>query len=118
MNRCWYRKTKNSAKIADASFIGLECESGDVDDCNDLTERAPASCRGVLILSEKESKCGSKCNASSNKKSTRSFQFRKDEEEDEESHNRWRWWTLWTRKANTILINITYIISEIEPYGC
>ena len=101
------RKTKNSAKIADASFIGLECDSGDVDDCNDSTERAPADCRGVLILSEKESKCGSKCNASSDKKSTRSSRFRENEE-DEESQNRWRWWTLWTRKANTILINDSY----------
>ena len=87
-----YSQTKNSSKIGDASFIGLDCESGDVEDCNDRTERAPPGCNNVLILSENESKCGSKCNASSNQKLTRSSQKRE------------KWWTLWTRKANTIVI--------------
>ena len=50
------------SKIGDASFIGLECESGNVDDCNDEPEeRAPLKCDGSLILSDKVSKCGSKC---------------------------------------------------------
>ena len=87
-----YSQTKNSSKIGDASFIGLECESGDVEDCNDRTERAPPGCNNVLILSENESKCGSKCNASSNQRLRRSSQKRKKN------------WTKWIRKLNTSLI--------------
>ena len=68
-----------SSIIGDASFIGLECESGNIDDCNDGTdESAPPDCQGVFILSETESQCGSKCN---NKIRGR------------------RWWTLFTSQA-------------------
>ena len=43
-------------------MIGLDCETGNVDDCNDWPdESAPSSIRNTLILSDKESKCGSKC---------------------------------------------------------
>ena len=72
-------KTWKSSRIGDASFIGLECESGNVDDCNDGTdESAPQDCQGGLILSETESQCGSKCNNT--------------------MHGR-RWWTLFSSLA-------------------
>ena len=77
-------KTLKSSKIGDASFIGLECESGNVDDCNDgPDESAPLDCKGALILSDIESQCGSKCKLSirSNSKTKKS------------------WFTLWTSQA-------------------
>ena len=55
-----------------------------MDDCNDETERAPSECRDVLILSEEESQCGSKCKEDTNEKLARSSQKRQ------------KWWTLWT----------------------
>ena len=48
--------------IGDASFIGLDCPSGNVDDCNDGTEESVRNeCSGILIVPEKQSRCGSKC---------------------------------------------------------
>ena len=73
------KTTSKSSEIADASFIGLECDSGDVSDCNDGTdESSPSELQGYLILSETETKCGSKCNndptlRSSTSKSIRYF---------------------------------------------
>ena len=62
--------TLKSSKIGDASFIGLDCPTGDVSDCNDGTlESAPSECKGILVLSEEESQCGSKC-FRSNERST------------------------------------------------
>ena len=56
------KSTLKSSEIGDATFIGLECESGDVSDCNDGTdESSPPELQGYLILSETESQCGSKC---------------------------------------------------------
>ena len=72
--------TLKSSKIGDASFIGLDCPSGNVDDCNDGTVKsAPPECKGSLILSEEESQCGSKC--------------------DSPIGNRKKWWTYFTRQA-------------------
>ena len=63
--------------IGDASFIGLKCDTGNVDDCNDLPdERVVDDCKGVLILSEKSSKCGSKCELSMERQvRTNQFKF-------------------------------------------
>ena len=48
--------------IGDASFIGLDCPSGNVDDCNDGTEESVQdACSGILIMPDKQSYCGSKC---------------------------------------------------------
>ena len=48
--------------IGDASFIGLECPTGIVDDCNDGTdESVPNECAGILMVPETETKCGSQC---------------------------------------------------------
>ena len=47
-------------------MIGLECESGEIDDCNlSLTmEVNPDSCQGKLIFSSNsEQECGSKCDS-------------------------------------------------------
>ena len=85
------KTTSKSSEIADASFIGLECESGDVSNCNDGTdESSPSELQGYLILSETETKCGSKCNndptlRSSTSKSLRSY------------------WTLYTSQAIDIV---------------
>ena len=79
--------TLKSSKIGDSSFIGLDCPSGDVDDCNDGTvESAPAECKGALILSEEESQCGSKCTLASQQSSSL-------------IGNRKQWWTYFTRQA-------------------
>ena len=78
--------TLKSSKIGDASFIGLDCPSGNVDDCNDATvESAPPGCKGALIFSEEESQCGSKCNLNLNSGSS--------------IRNRKKWWTYFTRQA-------------------
>ena len=80
-----------SSKIGDASFIGLECRSGNIDDCNDGPDEDldgqflenfwdPA-----LILSEKESQCGSKC----------SFDPRLRSAPGKSK----KWWTLWKSQA-------------------
>ena len=48
--------------IGDASIIGLDCESGVVDDCNDGTEESvPVKCSGIFIAPEKTTKCSSQC---------------------------------------------------------
>ena len=75
--------TKRYPNITDAYYMGLECETGNVDDCDDLPdESAPTECSGVLFLSEKESQCGSNCHFK-----PRSAVIKK------------RWWTLWTSQA-------------------
>ena len=52
--------------IGDASFIGLDCPSGIIDDCNDGTqESVPAECSGIFIAPKKKTKCGSKCSLNS-----------------------------------------------------
>ena len=83
--------TPTSSKIGDASFIGLECKSGNIDDCNDEPDEDfngqflenfwdPA-----LILSEKESQCGSKCSFDPQLRSTPGKSK--------------KWWTLWKSQA-------------------
>ena len=48
--------------IGDASFIGLECQTGIVDDCNDGTdESVPDECTGILMVPKIETNCGSQC---------------------------------------------------------
>ena len=60
-------------EIGDASFIGLECKSGDVSDCNDRTdESVPSQLQGYLVLSETETQCGSKCDLDSTLRSSSS----------------------------------------------
>ena len=83
-------KTFESSKIGDPSFIGLECESGNISDCHDgPDESAPPSCQGGLILSDTKSECGSQCklprsnSPRSNSKATRTA----------------KWWTLYTSQA-------------------
>ena len=91
-----------SSKIGDASFIGLDCPTGDVSDCNDGTlESAPSECKGVLILSKEESQCGSKCYVGPNERST-------------SNENRQKWWTLYTRRAPENIIELTYTVCDIR----
>ena len=79
--------TLKSSKIGDASFIGLDCPSGNVDDCNDGTvESAPPGCKGALIFSEEESQCGSKCDLNPRLRSS-------------SNENRKKWWTYFDRQA-------------------
>ena len=48
--------------IGDASFIGLDCPTGIIDDFNDGTqESVPAECFGMFMAPEKTTNCGSKC---------------------------------------------------------
>ena len=48
--------------IGDASFIGLDCPTGIIDDCNDGThESVPDECSGIFMAPKKTTKCGSKC---------------------------------------------------------
>ena len=50
--------------ISTPSSIGLECESGNVDDCNSsmTMEVLPFSCKGIFMFStNKTANCGSKC---------------------------------------------------------
>ena len=76
-----------SSKISDASFIGLDCPSGDVRGCNDGTlMSAPPECGGALILSEEESQCGSYCDLGPNLRSA-------------PVRNRKKWWTHFKRQA-------------------
>ena len=53
-------------------MIGLECDSGNVDDC-DLSmtmEVLPFSCKGILMFStESERDCGTKCDESQSRNS-------------------------------------------------
>ena len=43
-----------------SSLIGLQCDSGDIEDCKLglSTEILPDSCKGIQMFSEKESRCG------------------------------------------------------------
>ena len=60
--------------IGDASTIGLDCESGIVDDCNDGTnESAPVECSGIFWAPETTTKCGSQCSLGGNKKEKTSY---------------------------------------------
>ena len=55
--------------ISDASIIGLECESGNIDDCNDGTEESvPAECTGIFLAPAETTQCGSKCSANARTK--------------------------------------------------
>ena len=48
--------------IGDASFIGIECESGIIDDCNDGThDSVPYECSGIFLAPKKTTQCGSQC---------------------------------------------------------
>ena len=53
-----------SIDIGDASLIGLECESGDFSDCDwsEINDRIPFGCEDILMFSNSNSTCGSKCN--------------------------------------------------------
>ena len=61
-----YSKLMNllSNGIGDASFIGLECESGDFSDCNldEFDGDVWMGCEDILIFSNSNSTCGSLCN--------------------------------------------------------
>ena len=50
--------------ISDAAIIGLECETGNIEDCNDGTEESvPTECAGIFLAPEETTQCGSKCSA-------------------------------------------------------
>ena len=58
------RNDANGFSISNPSSIGLQCESGNIDDCNEsLTmEVLPFSCAGILMFSTNLKRiCGSKC---------------------------------------------------------
>ena len=85
------KTTSKSSEIADAAFIGLECDSGDVSNCNDGTdESSPSELQGYLILPETETKCGSKCDNDSTMRSSTSKGLRS-------------FWTLYTSQAIDIV---------------
>ena len=51
--------------ISDASIIGLDCETGNIEDCNDGTEDSvPAECSGIFLAPDQTTECGSKCDIS------------------------------------------------------
>ena len=55
--------------ISNPSSIGLECESGIIDDCNESStmEVLPFSCAGILMFSNNSKQtCGSKCDLENN----------------------------------------------------
>ena len=78
----------------------MECETGiwDADECNDApNERVPDGCSGVLILSDKPSKCGSSCLPNVNHGSRRQRRDASDEigEVVLDSVKNYTAWTLW-----------------------
>ena len=76
-----------SENIGDSSLIGLECETGNFDDCmkNVTQDSAPSNCNGVLFFSEQSSSCGSSCyNKNRRKRASEEQPVRKG-------------WTLYTR---------------------
>jgi len=78
-----------SSKIGDASFIGLDCDSGNIEDCNSgPDESVPSDCQGVLMLSETESRCGLNCNLKLNSTARSSL-----------SESGIRRWTYWSSQA-------------------
>ena len=67
-------------------MIGLDCETGNVDDCNDGPDQSASSnITKSLILSDKESKCGSKCSV--------------DERARSSAVKSKVWWTHWISQA-------------------
>ena len=60
-----------SNAIGDASFLGLECESGDFSDCNlnESDERVPFGCENILMFSRSNTTCGSLCGSNRSKRS-------------------------------------------------
>ena len=48
--------------IGDPSFIGIDCESGIIDDCNDGTQESVSDeCSGIFMAPNKPTRCGSQC---------------------------------------------------------
>ena len=49
--------------VGEPSLIGLKCDSGDFEDCelNDSDDPIPRGCEHILMFSDHESSCGSKC---------------------------------------------------------
>ena len=63
------RNEVNGFNISNPSSIGLECESGIIDDCNESStmEVLPFSCAGILMFSNNSKQtCGSKCDLENN----------------------------------------------------
>ena len=97
--------------IGDASFIGLECPSGIVDDCNDGTnESVPGECSGVLMVPDENTQCGSQCNytatnfieeranlGADDKTPAFTDQYKELSELEE---NYIRFWSYWTNEAS------------------
>ena len=66
-----FKNEISSNIIGDASFIGLDCESGIIDDCNDGTqESVPAECSGLFIAPKETTKCGSQCDLGARRRTT------------------------------------------------
>ena len=69
-----------SKSIGDSALIGLECENGEISDCNEsLTMHhenndtvVPDGCEGFLIFSENLSSCGSLCSPSQTSRASKS----------------------------------------------
>ena len=63
--------TIKSNAIGDASFIGLECESGNFSDCDldDSDEPVSFGCGSILIFSNSSRTCGSFCGLNRAKRS-------------------------------------------------
>ena len=58
--------------ISDASLIGLDCETGNIDDCNDGTEESvPVECTGIFLAPKKTTQCGSQCSFNTQKNNRR-----------------------------------------------
>ena len=55
-------ENKKSNNYGDSSQIGLECDSGNFDDCTvEATMIERSDCKGVLIFSNVTTSCGSQC---------------------------------------------------------
>ena len=83
--------------IGDASFIGLECPSGIVDDCNDGTnESVPGECLGVLMVPDENTQCGSQCNYFATNFIEERANLGVNDDTTELGENYIRFWSFWT----------------------
>ena len=93
--------------IGDASFIGLDCESGIIDDCNDGTEESvPPECSGIFMAPEKTTQCGSQCQLEIERSTTYAVDPSKNKTIPAQVLSTHRYWLKWKSLAE----NTFYII--------
>ena len=91
-----FQKINLSVITNSSGRFGLECESGEYDDCfeedTNSDDRLPSGCEQVLIFSESKRTCGSKCNLQTNRQSQQAVLK--------------EGWTLYIRFERIILLSI------------